>query len=279
MPADDGGRRRGLMPADEVADPDRAARFRAMSFNARVDQASDGDDAWAHRREKALSVIRLHEPDVVGCQELLAHQLADLREGLSAYEWVGEDRGAGDRPSEHVAIGYRTDRFRRREHDTFWLSETPEVPGSLGWDAAHPRIATWARLEDSVTGSDLLHVNTHLDHRGERARRRGASLLIERLEEIAPESPVLVTGDMNCQPGSIPYERLTESFGDARKLSTHGHHGPTDTFHGFTGTAGGRIDYILVGGLDVRQHATLADRWDERYPSDHFPVLAELVFG
>ncbi|MFB6229043.1 MAG: endonuclease/exonuclease/phosphatase family protein [Halobacteriales archaeon] len=266
------------MTPDGPADPDRAVRFRAMSFNARVDQAGDGDDAWTHRKEAAASVIRLHDPAVVGCQELLAHQLADLREALPAYEWIGEDRGAGDRPGEHVAIGYRTDRFRRREHGTFWLSETPEVPGSLGWDAAHPRIVTWLRLEDSVTGADLLHLNTHLDHRGERARRRGASLLIERLEEIASGSPVLVTGDMNCRPGSTPYERLTERLEDAREVSTYGHHGPGDTFHGFTGTPEERIDYILVDSLDARQHATLADRWDDRYPSDHFPVLAELAF-
>ncbi len=266
------------MTADGPADPNRADRIRVMSFNARVDQASDGDDAWTHRKEKAASVIRLHEPDVIGCQELLVHQLADIREALPGYEWVGEDRGTGDRPSEHVPVGYRTDRFTCHDHDTFWLSETPEAPGSLGWDAAHPRIATWARLEDAVTGRDLLHLNTHLDHRGERARRRGASLVVERLDEIAPESPVVVTGDMNCQPGSKPYERLTDPLTDARELSTHDHHGPTSTFHGFTGTPTERIDYILVDGLDVRQHATLTDRWDDRYPSDHFPVLAELVF-
>lgn len=267
------------MTTDGPPDSDRTARFRAMSFNARVDQASDGEDAWTHRIETVASVIRLHEPDVVGCQELLTHQLADLREALPAYEWVGEDRGAGERPSEHVAIGYRTDRFTLHDHDTFWLSETPEVPGSLGWDAAHPRIATWVRLEDARTGVYLLHLNTHLDHRGERARRRGASLILDRLEKIAPESPVLVTGDMNCAPGSPPHERLTASLEDARELSTHDHHGPTDTFHGFTGTPDGQIDYILVDGLDVRQHATLTDRWDDRYPSDHFPVLAELAFG
>lgn len=266
------------MPADGPTDSERAARVRAMSFNARVDQASDGDDAWTHRREAAASVVRLHDPDVVGCQELLAHQLADLRESLPAYEWVGEDRKAGDRPGEHVAIGYRPDRFTLRDHDTFWLSETPEVPGSVGWDGYHPRIATWARLVDSVTETDLLHLNTHLDHQGERARRHGAVLLTERLDTLASDSPVVVTGDMNCHPGSPPYERLTDGLDDARGLSTHGHHGPTDTFHGFTGVPEERIDYVLVDGLTVRQHATLTDRWDERYPSDHFPVLAELTF-
>lgn len=265
------------MSPDGPDSPEDGARFRVMSFNARVDQASDADDAWAHRKGKAASVIRLHEPDLVGCQELLAYQLDDLRAALPGYEWVGKDRGSGDRPDEHVPIGYRPDRFALREHDTFWLSATPEAPGSVGWDGEHPRIATWARLEDVRTGAGLVHLNTHLDHRGERARRRGASLVAERLDAIAPDLPVVVTGDMNCTPGSDPYERLTRRFDDARDVSEHPHHGPTDTFHGFSGAPGGRIDYILVEGLAVRQHATLVDRWDDRYPSDHFPVLAELA--
>jgi endonuclease/exonuclease/phosphatase family metal-dependent hydrolase len=256
---------------------DPSERFRAMSFNARVDQASDGTDAWTHRKAAVASVIRLHEPDIVGCQELLGHQLADLRESLPAYEWLGEGRGSGDRPGEHVPIGYRPERFALREHDTFWLSATPEAPGSVGWDAYHPRIATWARLQDRVTDATFVHLNTHLDHRGERARRRGASLVVERLDAIAPEMAVLLTGDMNCSPGSAPYERLTRRFDDGREVSEHGHHGPTDTFHGFEGVPERRIDYVFVDGLGVRQHATLADRWDDRYPSDHFPVLAELV--
>jgi len=267
------------MSPDSPMVTDRSDRFRAMSFNVRVDQASDGQDTWTHRMGAAASVIRLHEPDVVGCQELLAYQLADLRESLSGYEWIGEGRGSGDRPDEHVPIGYRPDRYALLAHDTFWLSETPEAPGSVGWDAEHPRIATWARLDDRTTGTEFVHLNTHLDHRGERARRRGASLLVERLDAIAPDAPVVVTGDMNCRPGSPPYERLTRRFDDARERSVYGHHGPTDTFHGFSGEPGGRIDYVFVDGFGVRQHATLADRWDDRHPSDHFPVLAELLVG
>jgi endonuclease/exonuclease/phosphatase family metal-dependent hydrolase len=265
------------MPTDRPESSDRPERVRAMSFNARVDTAEDGADAWTHRSAEAASVIRLHEPDLVGCQELLAYQLADLRAALPAYEWVGEERGSGDRSSEHVPIGYRPDRFTLREHDTFWLSEAPEAPGSVGWDGYHPRIATWVRLEEVRTDTAFVHLNTHLDHRGERARERGADLIVERLGAIAAGSPVVVTGDLNCTPGSPPYERLTREFDDARELSAHPHHGPSGTFHGFTGDPDRRIDYVLVDGFAVRQHATLADRWDDRYPSDHFPVLAELV--
>jgi len=265
------------MPAEDPDPPARARRLHAMSFNVRVDVASDGGDAWPHRKDEAASVIRLHEPDLVGCQEPLAGQLAELREALPAYDWVGEGRGVGEHEGEHVPIGYRTDRFGLLEQDTFWLSEAPAEPGSVGWDGEHPRIATWARLRDGATGAEFVHLNTHLDHRGERARERGAALIAERLASIAPDVPVVVTGDFNCAPGSPPYERFTRRFDDARERSIHPHHGPTETFHGFAGDPERRIDYVLVDGFAVRQHATLADRWDDRYPSDHFPVLAELV--
>jgi len=259
---------------DPPAPPDR---LRAMTFNVRVDTAVDGGDAWPHRKDAAASVIRLHEPGIVGCQEPLAGQLAHLQEALPAYEWVSRGRGVGEREDEHVPIGYRRDRFELLEHATLWLSETPAEPGSVGWDGHHPRIATWARLADDATGTEFVHLNTHLDHRGERARECGAELIAERLDAIAPDVPAVVTGDLNCTPGSSPYERLTRRFDDAREISAHPHHGPTDTYHEFTGDPERRIDYVLVDGFGVRQYATLADRWDDRYPSDHFPVLAELV--
>jgi len=258
--------------------------FRVMSFNVRVDQASDGEDAWTHRAGEAASVIRLHEPDVVGCQELLAHQLSDLREALPAYAWVGEDRKAGDRPGEHVAIGYRTDRFTPRDHDTFWLSETPDVPGSVGWDGYHPRIATWVRLEDSVTDADLLHLNTHLDHEGPRARREGARLVLERLADLRAGAPVAVGGDYNCTTDGEAYAVLTgegdaeSPLADARTATPHRAHGPTTTRTDFEELLPEmRIDHVFVDGLAVAGYGVAADLGgNDWFPSDHLPVVVDL---
>lgn len=255
-----------------------AGRFSAMSFNVRVDVETDGEDAWEHRDGNVASTIRLHAPALVGCQEVLADQGEDLRAALPEYEWIGLGRDGDAGSGEHVPVAYRPDRYALLESGSFWISETPEEPGSTGWDANLPRIATWVRLRDRLADSELVFLNAHLDHRGERSRERGADLLVDRLETIADGSPTVVVGDLNCVPGSPPYERLASRFEDARETSTYGHHGPTGTFHDFDGRPGKRIDYVFVDGIDVRQYATLTDRWNGRYPSDHFPVLAELAF-
>ncbi|MFB6173782.1 MAG: endonuclease/exonuclease/phosphatase family protein [Halobacteriales archaeon] len=254
--------------------------LRAMSFNVRVDtDEDDPSDEWPEREATVASVVRLHAPDLVGLQEALAGQFAALRERLPDYEWIGVGRRDGASDGEHVPIGH-ADRFERLDSGTFWLSEAPGEAGSVGWDASLPRIATWARLRDGETGTTVLFCNTHFDHRGEVAREESARLLAERLPSVADGAPIVLTGDFNCEPGSTPYETLTEQFTDAKAAADHPHHGPTGTFHGFGGDPDGRIDYVFVdGGVSVRQHATLTDRWDGGYPSDHFPVLAECEPG
>lgn len=250
---------------------------KVMSFNVRVATAEDDPaDEWPEREATVASVVRLHGPAVVGLQEPLAGQFAALRERLPEYEWVGAGRRDGDDAGEHVPIGY-TSRFERLDSGTFWLSEDPETPGSVGWDASLPRIATWLRLRDRRTDAVFVHCNTHFDHRGTTAREESARLLAERLPSIAGDAPTVLTGDCNCAPGSTPYGILADAFDDAAAIADHPHHGPTGTYHGFDGEPGERIDYVFVDGFGVRQHATLPDHWDGRYPSDHFPILAELA--
>jgi len=245
-----------------------------MSFNVRFDTPADGDDAWPRRRDFVASTVRVHRPDVVGLQEPLEHQLDYLRSALPAYEWVGVGR-LGGTDGEYCPVGYRAKRFERLETDTFWLSETPSEPGSLGWDAEYSRIATWVRLRDRETDTRFRVCNTHFDHSGASARQESARLVAERL---ADDPTVVVTGDLNCEPGSPPYRRLSDDLDDARAAARHGHHGPDGTFHSFDGEPTARLDYVFVRGMGVRQHATLADRRGRRYPSDHFPVVAELEF-
>lgn len=242
-----------------------------MSFNVRLDTPADGDDAWPRRRDFVASTIRVHRPDIVGLQEPLEHQIDYLRSALPAYQWVGVGR-LGGTDGEYCPVGYRGDRFERLNSGTFWLSETPSDPGSVGWDAEHPRIVTWINLRDR-DGTRFRFCNTHFDHSGEHARRESAALLAER----SGESPVVVTGDLNCEPDSPPHRRLADDFCDTRASADHGHHGPDGTFHRFDGEATARLDYVFVRGMGVRQHATLTDRRGRHYPSDHFPVVAELV--
>jgi endonuclease/exonuclease/phosphatase family metal-dependent hydrolase len=248
-----------------------------MTFNIRVDLASDGANAWPNRKEIAASMIRFHEADLVGLQEALPGQLADLEALLPQFRRVGVGRGS-DLADEASAILYRADRFELLAHDTFWLSETPSVRGSLGWDARYPRIVTWARLRDRLGGRVLVHFNTHFDHAGAVARRESALMLLRKIAEIAGAEPFVVTGDFNATPDSEPYRILTADplLRDAFAISRCPHHGPSGTWNGFKEIEPGRrIDFVFVShDSAVREHAALSDTFDNRFPSDHLPVLA-----
>jgi len=229
-------------------------------------------------------MIRFHHADIVGVQEALKHQLTDLEKLLPEYAWVGVGRDDGKDGGEFSAIIYRKDRFVRAETSTFWLSETPGVP-SKSCDAAYPRVVTWAKLKDTTTGKIFFHFNTHFDNRGTQAREQSARLLLQRISQIAGQHPVVVTGDFNFTESSTGYQILTgkaaekSALRDARYLSQHGHHGPTSTFHEFKALVPNmKIDYVFVKGtVQVLQHGALSDTWDGRLPSDHLPVLAEVV--
>jgi len=250
-----------------------------MSFNIRYNNPDDGVNAWPHRTDRVASVVRFHAPDVVGMQEALIGQIRDLGRRLPSYAWIGVGRADGKQDGEFSPIFYRDDRLEVLDHDTFWLSKTPDVPGSKGWDAALPRIVTWARFSDRTTGTTFFHFNTHFDHRGEQARKESARLLVQQVEEIAGAAPVVVTGDFNVEDDAEAYLILTESMDDARNR-VEMPHGPPGTYFGFAVTEkpGRRIDYIFIkNGVDVRRFGTLTDQWRGRYPSDHLPVLAEVV--
>jgi endonuclease/exonuclease/phosphatase family metal-dependent hydrolase len=264
-----------------------APPLRVMSFNLRLDTPDDGPNAWPHRRDWVASLIRFHAPDALGVQEALAHMLAELDARLPGYARVGVGRADGREGGEFSAIIYRTDRLELLDSGTFWLSPTPEVPGSKGWDAAIERIATWARFRDRFTGCEHVHLNTHFDHIGERAREESARLIRRRLAALADGGPVVVTGDLNAAPESAPYRAFTrDTLGgavpplrDALEASRAGHYGPTSTWTAFRAIEPGRrIDYVLVSaGLAVEAHGILADSREGRFPSDHLPVLATVV--
>lgn len=262
--------------------------LRVMTFNIRYDTPSDGVNAWPNRRDWVASLVRFHGADVVGVQEALAHMLTDLDARLPGFARVGVGRADGRTRGEFSAILYRTDRLALLDSGTFWLSPTPEVAGSKGWDAAIERVATWARFRDRGTGCSHLHLNTHFDHMGEQARQESARLIRQRLGALAAGGlPIVVTGDLNAGPASAPYKILTsESIDgaapplvDAFSASRSGHYGPTSTWTAFRAIEPGRrIDYVLVSpSLPVLAHGILPDSWEGRFPSDHLPVLAALA--
>ncbi len=274
-------------PVRDGAARPAGAPLRVMSFNLRYDNPGDGINAWPNRKDRVGQLIRFHEADVIGVQEALQHQLTDLDARLPGFARVGVGRADGRSGGEFSAILYRADRLQLRDSGTFWLSETPTAVGSKGWDTAIERIATWARFTDLVTGCTFVHLNTHFDHVGERARQEGARLIRRQLVTLAGGQPTVLTGDLNADPASVPYRVLTRDtvpgggapLHDALAVSDDGHYGPTSSWNAFKAIEPGRrIDYVMVSpGVRVGTHAILPDMWDGRFPSDHLPVIASLT--
>ena len=255
--------------------PQHEQALRVMTYNVRLDLASDGDDAWPHRREFLASQIEFTAPDILGTQEGTPGQIDWLDARLTDYARIGEGREGGHR-GEYSAIYYDRHRFAVRESGTFWLSETPDTV-SVGWDAALPRIVTWGRFADRRGGRDFYAFNTHFDHEGTTARMNSAALLLRMIDSLnADRLPFVLTGDFNLEPESAPLRLLADSLTD-----TYAHApvrlGPAGTFTGFAydQPAVRRIDYVFAGpGVETIKSATLTDARDGHYPSDHFPVVS-----
>ncbi|MBK8556535.1 MAG: endonuclease/exonuclease/phosphatase family protein [Lewinellaceae bacterium] len=249
-----------------------------MSYNLRYDNPNDGPNAWPERRDFLAAQVRFHHPDVFGVQEGLQQQLDYLKKTLPAYTYLGVGRDDGKSGGEYSAIFYQKEKFQVVNAGTFWLSETPETP-SQSWDAALPRICTYACLMD--TNQQIFWVfNTHFDHVGVKAREASARLILEKIETLNTDhQPVILTGDFNCTPDSAPYKHLSAALLDSRAVSQEPPFGPEGTFNGFVfdKPAANRIDYIFCSSsIKVLRYAVLSDNRDCHYPSDHFPVLVQV---
>lgn len=260
--------------------------IRAMTYNIRLDLASDGANAWPHRSDMVAAVIRREAPDIIGMQEVLLHQKHDLQTALPEYTLIGVGRDDGADAGEFSPLGWRRDRFEAIDTGTFWLSPTPAVPGK-GWDAAYPRVATWAVLRDRRSGQRIRVLNTHFDHVGAIARDRSAHMIADWVGQAGcADMPTLVMGDFNAGLSSAPMAILTGAntvrLRDSRNASESAPYGPPGTFTGFHIDANDAeaIDHILVSPtVRVLRYAVITQHWAGRLPSDHYPVVADLKIG
>jgi endonuclease/exonuclease/phosphatase family metal-dependent hydrolase len=253
--------------------------LRVATYNLRLNVASDGANAWPNRKEMVKNLVRYHDFDVFGTQEGFRGQLTGVAE-LAEYAFVGHGRDDGKEAGEHSAIFYKKARLQLLQTGDFWLSQTPDRP-SLGWDAkCCNRICTWAKFKDLQSGQTFYFFSVHFDHEGVEARRQSGHLMVQKIQEIAQNAPVICVGDFNSTPDTEQIKTLQAHLGDAYLLTQHPAYGPVGTFNGFELTAPliDRIDYIFVSkGSIVRSYAALTDSLRGRYPSDHFPVLAEVL--
>ena len=295
------------------------ASLRVGTYNIRLSSGDNGTpNAWAGRKNDLIALIRKLDLDAFGLQEVKPDQAAFLDTNFPDYAKYGEHRGADRKSDEASSIYFRTNRFECVKGGTFWLSETPDVPGRRGWGAACPRVCSWALLKDRRTGKTFCFANTHTDHKSALARKEGMLLIVKRMKEFAPPgTPIVFTGDHNCRETEEPAQAVSKILKNALYVSETPPAGPWRTFSGWTWRdseypavdalklqpnvrnarkgspdadkaknggyvwedCGPRIDYIYVSpGVKVKSYATHADARPGKklYPSDHFPVTAEI---
>ncbi|MFC3880250.1 endonuclease/exonuclease/phosphatase family protein [Algoriphagus namhaensis] len=261
--------------------PIHAQSHKLATFNIRWDNPNDVGNLWKDRLPHVIALIQKHELKIVGVQEALEHQLNQLSEGLG-YDFVGVGRDDGKKAGEFSAILYEADEYELLDEGTFWLSPTPETP-SKGWDAALNRVCTWAKFQDN-SGMAFFVFNIHYDHIGEQARIESSKLVLQQIKKINPSQlPAVWMGDFNVAPEDEAYTVILQdsNWKDARLVSQRPSKGPRGTFTGFEWKVKTNriIDHIFVNsGVQVSRHVILDDHYGQKYPSDHFPVMAEVEF-
>lgn len=254
--------------------------LKLMTYNIRLDVASDGENAWPNRKEYFTSQLQFYSPDIFGIQEGLPNQVIDIASALPNYAKFGigrEENGTG----EAAAIFYKKDRFQVQQSNTFWLSETPNQV-SKGWDGACNRVCTYGLFRDLKTKKTFWVFNLHLDHIGEVARVKGVELVLSKIAELnSKKLPVFLMGDFNSEPDTKQILEIKKVMDDTKDVSKEKPFGPYGTFNGFQHDKPVNllIDYIFVSknsGLKIQKHAVLSDSKDLKYPSDHLPVLIEI---
>lgn len=259
-----------------LAGPGYSQVLRIATYNMRYDNAGDSLNPWKDRLPVITQMIRFHDFDIFGGQELLHHQVEGLAKNLTEYGYNGVGRDDGATKGEYSPVFYKKDKFKVLSQGTFWLSETPDKPGK-GWDASLPRICSWVQLQERASGKKLFFFNTHFDHRGQQARKESARLIVESVGKIAGRWPAILTGDFNFDQMHENYTLINTSstLRDCFDLSPikMTHNGTFNSFN-ISSTTDRRIDHIFVTqNVDVKRYGILTDSYNGKFPSDHFPVM------
>lgn len=259
----------------------QTANIKVMSYNIRCGYCEDSSDVnnWSKRKYLVAYLIKTHNPDLIGLQEAEKFQVIDLIEMLDEYDWYGVSREDGKEGGESTAILYRKKRFVTEEKITLWLSETPLIV-SKGWDAMFKRTVTVIKFKDLLSSNEFYYFNTHFDHVGEIARTESSRLLINEIDKYSTNYPVLLTGDFNYKSDSPGYQIITEKLYDAQFISGNQNREDNISFNGFGKEIqpDNKIDFIFVNEkTKVLNHTIDTTTFNGLYPSDHYPVIANIL--
>jgi endonuclease/exonuclease/phosphatase family metal-dependent hydrolase len=252
--------------------------LKVMTYNIRYDNPGDGINSWPNRKEKVYDLLKKYNPDILGVQEALEHQIKDIIQALPEYDYIGVGRDDGKTKGEYSAILFKKKIFSIVKENTFWLSETPQVPGSKNWDAAITRIVTWGKFKHLPSGKEFYAINTHFDHIGTEARRNSAMIIKKEITGMN-DAPVIVTGDFNCTRKDPPYQVMISKEG--MTLTDPAPQNPPGTFcnFGVNSMECNPIDYVFHSNhWRASDYKVITDNDGKNYPSDHLPVVLSLQF-
>lgn len=249
-----------------------------MSYNVYV--AGTGKKSPENRTCGVLNNLRSVMPDVFGLQEADIDWVNRITHGMPEYSYVGRGRGKNETDGEFSPVFYKTEKYELLDSGTFWFSKTPEK-SSLTWLSAFRRICTWAVLRDKETGFTFGIFNSHWDHLSVQSRNNSAELLTEKINEYAPDMPVVLTGDFNCEPNTVAFETLVEA-GFVSSMYVAADTMGMGTYHGYSkGDTSNElpIDHIMFKSANgfAESYRVVTEKYNDIYPSDHFPIVSELI--
>ncbi|WP_447642153.1 MULTISPECIES: endonuclease/exonuclease/phosphatase family protein [Chitinophagaceae] len=268
-----------------------AQTLNIATYNLR--NANGGDSAagngWGQRFPVIGEMVQFYDWDIWGTQEGKSWQLTDLLSVLPGYGYIGIGRDDGKTAGEYSAIFYKKEKFDLLKSGNFWLSTITDRPNK-GWDAVLPRICTWGLFKEKKTGKTFYFYNLHMDHIGKIARSESAKLILAKIKEAGVKIPVILTGDFNVDQNSDSYKVLENSniLHDSYNL-TMNRLDNSASFNDYGGRLrlNERIDHIFLSNqFNVKRYGILTngyvvedaaktgkDKFEMRYPSDHFPVM------
>jgi len=259
--------------------------IKVITFNIRYDNPNDGINAWPNRAGIVCDFLKNEKPDLLGLQEALWYQYEQIDSAIAGYSSVAIGRDDGKKKGEMNPVFYNVNRFDFVRDNTFWLSETPDKPGSKAWGSSLPRIVTWIELTDKLTHKSLFYFNTHFAHDSDSARTMSAEMLLNTVKQITGKNDFVITGDFNMSSDSKAYSILTEKLlsshllQDSYVISETKPFGPAWTTNSFKDEPGKeRIDYIFVrNGIKVLDNSTVIKKEGAVFISDHWPVKATIL--
>jgi endonuclease/exonuclease/phosphatase family metal-dependent hydrolase len=261
--------------AQEIPSPE----IKVMTFNVRYGTADDGENSWQYRKDNVFKEIKTLNPDLIGLQEALSFQIDEILKAIPDYSFAGVGRDDGKQAGEYSCILFRKERFRLDTTETFWFSDTPEIPGSKNWGNSITRICTWVKFTDKLTGKIFYHYNLHIDHLSQPSREKSTAFLVDKIGEENHFQFVIVTGDFNCGDENPAVQKITSAgFIDTYRF-LHPKNPNEGTFNDFKGiTSGEKIDFIFVSkNFKTVDSEIIRTKVDGRYLSDHFPVTAKII--